>query len=188
MERTDDRMELVRPEAGITTSQHAGYMRISAAHPPITAPDTWPAFTVHTEQDVVIAAISMLRLVDLCGTPCVHTADAVQPRSGGRPSNTETASVVVARVLHVEWRSDLRLHVYIDADVRGCQPAGGELRVIGRESSEHSATTTIEVNGLTGPGSGFATRVPADVRAGDLLVIPCCGPTILHDVKILTEP
>ena len=41
---------------------------------PLTT-DSWPAFTTHSDDDVVIAALSIGRLVEWCGTPCVHTAD-----------------------------------------------------------------------------------------------------------------
>jgi len=175
----------------------------------------WPDFTVQGEQDVVIAALSLLRLAELCGTPCVHTADAQHRYPEGRPGDERSldagaASVVVARVVHVEWRSDLRLHATIDADVTGCRPAGGEVRVIGRVMATLQCTATLESSDASatghkhgseaGPehGLGILTRLPADTRAGDLVVIPCLGITALHDVKphtvelhdsqILTKP
>jgi len=148
----------------------------------ILATDSWPAFTTHSDDDVVIAALSINRLVEWCGTPCVHTADAAIPGTGGRPSDSELSSVVVARVASVEWRSDLRLHVVIDADLAGCVPVLEEARLLGRASDTSPASVVLE----TGSGSreGYAAYLPGDLAAGDLVVVPCLGVTLLHDVKV----
>ncbi|WP_411699104.1 hypothetical protein [Conyzicola sp.] len=143
--------------------------------------DMWPAFTTHTESDVIIAALSITRLVEWCGTPCVHTADAAIPGSGGRPSESELASVVAARVVSAEWRSDLRLHVVIDADLSGCDPTAGEARLLGRASDASPASVVLE--SLHPRGGGSATYLPADIAVGDLVIIPCRGVTLLHDIK-----
>jgi hypothetical protein len=149
------------------------------------ATDVWPAFTTQTPVDVIIAAVSLNRLVDWCGTPCVHSADAAIPGSGGRPSETELASVVITRVVAVDWRSDLRLHVSIDANLAKSRPAIAEARLIGRLSSvDLVASVTLE-SSLTGT-LGFATCLPADIVVGDLLVIPCRGATTPHDVRAST--
>ena len=141
----------------------------------------WPAFTTHTDHDVIIAALSIERLVEWCGTPCVHTADAAVPGSGGRPSESELSSVVAARVVSAEWRSDLRLHVVIDADLSGCRAILEEARLVGRESTTGAASIVLEC-GL-GASHGYSTYLPGDIAAGDLVVIPCLGVTLLHDIK-----
>ena len=143
--------------------------------------DTWPAFTTHSPGDVVIAAVSLVRLVEWCGTPCVHTADAADPSTNGHPSDTELASVVIARVTSVELRSDLLLHVGIDADLAGCRPTGAAAVLIGRASTSAVASARL------GSGRTFATSLPADVVVGDLVVIPCEGVTTLHDVKLASS-
>lgn len=144
--------------------------------------DMWPAFTTHTDHDVIIAALSIERLVEWCGTPCVHTADAAIPGSGGRPSESELASVMAARVIAVEWRSDLRLHVAIDADLSGCRPILEEARLVGREST--SAPASIVLESVRGAADGYVTSLPGDIAAGDLVVIPCLGVTMLHGIKL----
>jgi len=143
------------------------------------ATDSWPAFTTHSDDDVVIAALSITRLVEWCGTPCVHTADAAIPGSEGRPSESELSSVVAARVVSVEWRSDLRLHVTIDAELAGCEPVLQEARLLGRASVAGPASVVLE-----GGADGYATYLPGDLAAGDLVVIPCLGVTLLHDIKV----
>ena len=145
------------------------------------ATDSWPAFTTHSADDVIVAALSISRLVDWCGTPCVHTADAVAPGSCGRPSETELASVLAARVVSARWSGDLRLHVVIDAELDGCRPVVEEARLVGRASTAAAASVVLE-SGRTRP-AGYAAFLPGDIAAGDLVVIPCLGVTLLHDVK-----
>ena len=152
-------------------------------HTPTLAPtDMWPAFTTHSDTDVVIAAVSLTRLVGWCGTPCVHTADAVIPNSGGRPSESDLASVVIARVVSVEWRSDLGLHAVIDADLSGCQPLLAEARLMARTSAR--ARTVVILTSERGALEGHAVLLPADLTAGDLVVVPCTGVSVLHAVKV----
>lgn len=159
---------------------------ITSRPKPMLTTEHWPAFTTHTERDVIVAALSLARLVDWCGTPCVHTADAVVPGSDGRPSDSELASVLLTRVVSAEWRSDLRLHVAIDADLGGCRPYLEQARLIGRTSTAYAASVTLESDA---PGTvGYATSLPADISAGDLIVIPCIGVTLLHDIKVASAP
>lgn len=150
---------------------------------PLTT-EAWPAFTTHTDRDVIVAALSLSRLVDWCSTPCVHTADAVVPGSDGRPSESELASVLLTRVTSAEWRSDLRLHVAIDADLGGCLPFLEHARLIGRTSTAYQASVTLE--SAATEIVGYATSLPADIAAGDLVAIPCIGVTLLHDIKVVS--
>jgi hypothetical protein len=150
--------------------------------PTVATPDLWPAFTTHTGDDVIVAAVSLTRLVEWCGTPCVHTSDAAVAGTDGHPSETELASVVIARVLAVEWRSDLRMHVTIDADLDGGRPILSQARVIGRRATVHLSTATLEAPDAA--DFAFATQLPSDVVVGDLVVVPCLGVTLLHDVKV----
>ena len=150
--------------------------------PTLAPTDMWPAFTTHSDTDVVIAAVSLTRLVGWCGTPCVHTADAVIPNSGGRPSESDLASVVIARVISVEWRSDLGLHAVIDADLSGCQPLLAQARLMGR-TSPRSSTVVILKSQASSP-EGYAALLPADLSVGDLIVVPCTGVSVLHAVKV----
>lgn len=148
--------------------------------PPIAA-DAWPAFTVLAPDDVVVAGVALSRLVKWCGTPSVHNSGAALPGSGGLASATDKASVVVARVVSVEWRGDLRMHVTIDANLSGCRPTIGEARVIGRQATVHLSSTTL--SGPIGASESLPARLPSDLVEGDLIVVPCLGATLLHEVK-----
>lgn len=142
--------------------------------------DAWPAFTSHSDADVVIAAVSLVRLADLCGTPCVHTADAHDGSSSGHLGDNPV-SVVIARVLSAELRSDLLLHVTLDADLADCEPTLEASRVIARAPG--AFLTAAVVDTPMGSGEALACQLPADLRAGDVLVIPCHGTARLHSVR-----
>jgi hypothetical protein len=147
--------------------------------------DRWPEFTVTSPADITIAGLSLVTLVQWCGTPCVHTAAAVIPGTNGRPSETELASVVIATVTSVTIEND-ELKVWIDADLDGCRPMAEETRMIGRASTAHSTSAA-----LFSPSPRAAVRtaleLPRDLRAGDLLVVPCLGTTRLHDVRVRAQ-
>ncbi|TBN58359.1 hypothetical protein EYE40_13690 [Glaciihabitans arcticus] len=152
-----------------------------ATQNPVEASEAWPAHTVITEDDVIIAAVSLVRLAEICGTPCVHNDEAHPAHPHSEPSKGELASVVVAEVQSAEWRSDLRLHVTINADLSGCSTDLTETRLIGRRSGAYRASVVLE---CATPGAfGFATDLPADVSRGDLIVVPCQGISLLHTVK-----
>lgn len=141
--------------------------------------DRWPAFTRATVADIVVAGVSMSRLVELCETPCVHTADAVIPGAGGRPSLVDAASIVNTSVIAVSTSSDLPRTVVIDACFDSVPAFWGEARLIARTSTTHrrptrvlSRTTMIAV----------IVSLPEDISAGDLLVVPCAGWVTRRDV------
>jgi hypothetical protein len=157
--------------------------------------DIWPEFTTTSTVDVTIAGVSLLRLVDWCGTPCVHTAAAVTPRAGGRvdprADDPSTASVIVAKVLAVNPHGDDAIDVWIDADLGGCNAFPAETRMIGRASTAHDTVIHLRSGGRNASGSGDSSgsedcSVPielgSDIHFGDLLAIPCAGTTCLHEI------
>ncbi|MCS5723030.1 DUF6157 family protein [Herbiconiux sp. CPCC 203407] len=75
--------------------------------------DRWPEWTHPTTTDVVVSGVSLLRLVEICDTPCVHVAAAVIPGTHGRPSGLEQASVIVTRVTAISSVGTVEL----DADL-----------------------------------------------------------------------
>lgn len=125
--------------------------------------DRWPEWTHLTTIDVVVSGVSLLRLVELCDTPCVHIAAAVVPGTHGRPSDTEQASVVVAQVVEIPREGALIL----DADLTRVQAHVSEARLIGRASTQHSVPFSLSAE--------QSAVLPADLRVGDLIAIPCRG-------------
>lgn len=142
--------------------------------------DLWPEFTITTLSDVTVAGVSLSRLAEWCGTPCVHTAAAVVPGTGGMPSSDELASVVVSRVLEVATAADGSLDVWIDARLPGSALVG-ELRMIGRTSTACHRRARIHDAGMSAPIPALE-EVVSDVRVGDLVVVPCRGAAPLREV------
>lgn len=143
--------------------------------------DLWPEFTTASVDDVTVAGVSLTCLAGWCGTPCVHTAAAVIPGTGGMPSPTDIASVVVTRVIQINTASDGVLDVWIDARLAGADIEIGELRMIGRVSTAGDARARIHPAGEAA-GPRHVDAVVSDLRAGDLLVLPCRGAALLREV------
>lgn len=142
--------------------------------------DCWPEFTTTSVSDVTVAGVSLVRLVDWCGTPCVHTAAAVIPGSNGRPSPTALASVIVTSVVSVDVLANGALAIAVDAQLDDCTPVLTEARLIGRVSTAHSAVLHL-FDGDTNQSRDIT--LPTDIRIGDLIALPCIGATRLHDVR-----
>lgn len=140
----------------------------------------WPAFTRATVADVVVAGVSMTRLVELCETPCVHTADAVIPGTGGRPSSVDAASIVNTTVIAVSTSSDLPRTVVIDACLDSVPAFWGEVRLIARTSTTHRRPTRLLSRATM---SAIIVSLPEDIAAGDLLVVPCAGWVTRRDLS-----
>lgn len=148
--------------------------------------DRWPEHTVATTIDVLVAGISLLRLVDVCGTPCVHTAASVVPGTHGRPSPSGQACVVVVRVLQVE-RMPVQpesgaapvLRVVVDGDLGQAHPVPSEARLVGRASTAHR----IIAECVCGERSTLVVPVPQDLSVGDLIVVPCVGTIPLRALR-----
>lgn len=134
--------------------------------------DRWPEWTHPTTTDVIVSGVSLLRLVDLCDTPCVHIAAAVVPGTHGRPSDTEQASVVVTRVIEMP-RPDA---LVLDADITRVRAHASEARLIGRTSTQHSATFSLP--------DGSRVTLPEDLRVGDLVAIPCQGAVSRRQLRV----
>jgi len=128
-------------------------------------PRRWPARTSATLDDVVVEGVSLERLVGWCGTPCVHTC--------------EVGAVVVARVETVETRPDGSLDVWVDAELHHCTAFLAEARLIGRVST--AADRRVALRPAVDPVP--ETMLPGDVRAGDLVVVPCADAVRLRDLE-----
>jgi len=145
----------------------------------------WPEHTSVTTTDVIVSGVSLLRLSELCETPCVHTAAAVVPGTGGRPSPTEQAAVVIVTVTAVWGEASDELHVEVDACLDGVPAVWNEVRLIGRASVAH--TTSARLVAQKGQSATCrpveAAHLPVDIAAGDLLAIPCRGVVALKTLR-----
>ena len=143
---------------------------LRASIPDPFAIDRWPEWTRPTTTDVVVSGVSLLRLVDICETPCVHIAAAVVPGTHGRPSDRDQASVVVARVTALPRPGAIEL----DAELSAVPAHLAEARLIGRASTRRSRAFTL------GPAT---LSLPEDLAVGDLVAIPCRGAVCTRQLR-----
>lgn len=146
--------------------------------------DLWPAGAAPTLDDVVVAGISILRYVELCGTPCVTTGSAVIPLSGGVPSHTETTTILTTAVVAVERASDPPNTpvVILDAALDVAVPRWKEARLVGRVSDARDRRFAVcDAAGLD--LAGGALILPGDLVPDDLVTVPCGGALSVGDVR-----
>ncbi|WP_144761154.1 hypothetical protein [Curtobacterium sp. 9128] len=146
----------------------------------------WPARTTTTLDDVAVAAVSMTRLADLAGTPCVHTAE--QPAPDWRPPGWTPASVsvAVASVLGVRRPRPGTVLIELDAALPTCAVLD-QIRLIGRTSVARLVSTNVVAPAVAGVEKPFAllpAPLPADVREGDLVCFPCRTALRHRDVAV----
>lgn len=143
---------------------------------PITA-DRWPVATRPTIDDVLVGGISLRHLAALCGSPCVHVADAVSPGSRGVPASGTVTTVLVTTVTSVRIAQRDHVELMTDAD-RDCA-LWSEARLIGRVSTARRVPAIVAGNSGTGH-----LQIPADIHTGDLLAVPYAGALSLRDVQV----
>ncbi|MCC4908987.1 hypothetical protein [Microbacterium sp. cx-59] len=136
----------------------------------------WPVHTRATTDDVVVAGVSVRRIAEICATPCVYTGAAVLPHSGGHASPTDSTTIVIARVTGVSGAG-----IVLDATFHGHAPLWREARLLGRVS--HAYELRMPIAGADSPSPLGVVRLPDDVRAGDLIAVPCPGCFSVGDVR-----
>ena len=139
--------------------------------------------------DVVVAGVSMRRLVEVCGTPCVHSGEAL----GMRGDEDGCGALVVVAVTAVLAGAGGERVVCVDGHLDGVEARWGEARVLGRASGRASGRATGRSSVVrivaAAPTSGMAAvALPDDLAVGDLVVVPCGGSPALHDVRLGGRP
>ncbi|MDR6200228.1 hypothetical protein QE374_002137 [Microbacterium sp. SORGH_AS428] len=134
----------------------------------------WPAGTHASPRDVVISGVSMLRLAEICTTPCVYSGAAVIPFSGGTASPLETMTVVVSTVTGVDATG-----ACLDACFDLHRPMWSESRLLGRVS--HAREIPLDLHGVDGEST--RVRLPGDLHPGDVLAVPCADCFSVGDVR-----
>lgn len=134
----------------------------------------WPAGTHASPRDVVISGVSMLRLSEICATPCISSGAAVIPFSGGTASSTQMVTVIVSTVTGLDATG-----AGLDACFDLHRPTWSEARLLGRVS--HAREIALDLHGLDGEGT--RVRLPGDLQPGDVLAVPCAGCFSVGDVR-----
>jgi hypothetical protein len=142
--------------------------------------DLWPEATIATTTDLVVAGLSLVRLAEVCGTPCAHHGPAVSPGTGGQASTTMKSAVLVVRVTRAEADPSGCVALETDADLDGLPLVWSQTRLVGRASAAAVGVAHIAlrragghaVGGAVGGAPAARVELPKDLRAGDLLAVP----------------
>lgn len=159
---------------------------LRASVPDPLDPSAWPAHTEPTVDDVRVAAVSMSRLAEVAGTPCVHSAEQAPPRYRSRDWTPRGMSVAVAAVTAVHRTAD-GVVVELDAVLPDCAVTG-EARLIGRRTTAAPVAVTVVTAASADVAVSAAAvvrmTVPRDVAVGDLVCLPC-SQAVTH--RLLTD-
>lgn len=138
----------------------------------------WPVHSEPTTRDVVVGGISLMRLFEIGGSPAVLTGDLPLPTAG-----TDVTVLLFRITLRVDTQESKRIAL-TDCSFEGVDAVWEECRLIGRAST--ARTTPIEL--IPGEDGGAAwphpvAMLPADLREGDVVVVPCAGAVTLRSVR-----
>ncbi|BDI23458.1 hypothetical protein [Herbiconiux sp. L3-i23] len=148
----------------------------------------WPDHTIATTTDLLCGGVSLVRLADLCETPCVHTADrrVAGPRADG-PLSRELSVVVVTVILVGRDPAGHRT-LLVDALLDGALPRFGHARLIGRASTARRTPAALLPHTSDDRcGDVEVPMLPDDLVAGDLLALPCRGALRHGDIVVAAQ-
>ncbi|MFL0565248.1 hypothetical protein ACH0CG_05795 [Microbacterium sp. 179-I 1D1 NHS] len=146
----------------------------------------WPEHTVAEVRDVVVAGVSLARLAELEGTPCVMTGDLAHPhaREARLRGVGMDVTVLVFRVTLRVDSQDARRLALVDCTTHGLPIQWEHCRLIGRASTAKATEFDIVPGDVGAPAWPYNhASLPADLVEGDLLAVPCTGALALRDVK-----
>lgn len=145
--------------------------RAAAAHQ--TDAVCWPAGTQHIPDDILLQGVSLAAAARDGHTPLVRIAEA-DAAPGDPAGRQKFVTVLVTRVEYVDQLGVLqRPDIWVDAVLSGCEPIVSAARIIGRRTTTHRRRTRMLSE--NSPGTHLDAKLPSDVRAGDLIAIPCTG-------------
>lgn len=159
---------------------------LRASVPDPLDPAAWPTHTEPTVDDVRVAAVSMARLAEVVGTPCVHSAEQAPPRYRSRDWTPRGMSVAVVAVTAVH-ASVAGIVVELDAVLPECAVTS-EARLIGRRTTAAPAPVVVTVAAVVSDRPDAAVRrltLPRDVAVGDLVCLPCSD-AVTHRTLVAT--
>lgn len=157
----------------MTTSRY-----LTIAH--LLEPSAWPMGVSLRDDDVLVHGES-LAAQGRVTTPAVRIGEATPPPAANSSVPQRFVSLVIARVLAVTPpQRHGHADVTIDADLSRCEAHFSEMHVVGRRPAHRTARVRLHA---TGAVDGPRVRLPRDIVAGDILVIPCDGTVTPGDVR-----
>jgi hypothetical protein len=138
--------------------------------------DWWPKSTTVSADDILVAGVSLRRLVDVCGTPAVHSGSSVIFGNRREGSTAECTAVLVTRVLAMTRHRSGRTVVQVDARLGSLRLIWSQARRVGGKQTSRTRTVLLVRNpsmiDLADAEDVLAVSLPANLRAGDFLAVP----------------
>jgi hypothetical protein len=138
--------------------------------------DWWPERTIVEPDDIVVSGVSLRRLVDVCGTPAVHSGATVAVDTRRREPTPERTAVLVTRVLAMTRHRAGSPVVQVDARLGDLRLIWSQARRVGGKHTSRARTVLVVRNpstvDLADADDVLAVALPANLRVGDLLAIP----------------
>ncbi|KQP54035.1 hypothetical protein [Agreia sp. Leaf283] len=138
----------------------------------------WPVAAKAVADDVLVVGESMVDMARSVGTPCTRVIE-IDDRGEGDPRRF-CAVIVAAVELVVPAADGVGADIWLDAELDGCEPVAGSVRLLGRHSSDAPRVFGVRPS----PRAGELHAVlPIDIRPGDLLAFVVERPVALHDIR-----
>jgi hypothetical protein len=138
--------------------------------------DWWPEHTIVSSDDIVVADVSLRRLVDVCGTPTVHGGASFRADIRPQKSAQERTAVLVTRVVAMAGHRTARPVVQVDARLGNLRLIWSQARRVGGKRTARTRTVLLVRNpstiDLVEAEDVLALSLPANLKVGDLLAIP----------------
>jgi hypothetical protein len=136
--------------------------------------DWWPEHTVVSADDIVVAGVSLRRLVDVCGTPAVHSGSSVGATVERRI--TERTAVLVTRVVAMTRHRVGIPIVQLDARLGDLRLIWSQARRVGGKSTARVRPVLLvrdpSTTDLADTDDVISLPLPANLSVGDLIAIP----------------
>jgi hypothetical protein len=138
--------------------------------------DWWPERTTVSSDDIVVTDVSLRRLVDVCGTPAVHSGASLGVATRHQEPSPERTAVLVTRVLAMTRHRTGRPVAQVDARLGNLRLIWSQARRVGGKPTSRARTVLLVRNpstiDLAEADDVLAVSLPANLRVGDLLAIP----------------
>ena len=148
----------------------------------------WPRDAAAIGDDIRVVGESMVGMARAVGTPCTRVVEAIDRgewATGREGESQRFCGVVVATVELVAPSGDGEgVDVWLDAELDGCDPVAGSVRLLGRHSWDAPRIFGVRPSPR---GGELHAVLPMDIRPGDLLAFVVEHPVALHDIRRRTR-
>jgi hypothetical protein len=138
--------------------------------------DWWPEGTIVSPDDIVVSEVSLRRLVDVCGSPAVHSGASASSTLGAHSPTVERTAVLVARVVAMaRHRGGCRV-VQVDARLDNLRLIWSQAQRVGGAKTARARSVLLvrkpSTVDISESDDVILASLPANLRVGDLIAIP----------------